>query len=324
MTRRRPIVILTFDGFQPLDAIGPSQVFTGGEQLRAGTYDVIMASVAGGLVRAEAGPVALDTVPVARLPRQLDTVIVAGGFGARRAARDGELVDAVRQLATGSRRVGSVCTGAFLLAAAGLLDGRRATTHWASVDELARRHPAVTVERDPIFVRDGSCWTSAGVTAGIDLALSLVADDLGDDVARTIAQWMVMFVRRPGGQSQFSAQLSIADAADPPIRRVQDWIPDHLAEDLTVPVLARQAGMSERHFARRFREELGTTPAAHVEALRVEAAKQLLLSGDVPIAEVACRCGFGTVETFHRAFRRATGTTPHRYRHYFARELTPA
>lgn len=324
MSRRRPIVILAFDGFQPLDAIGPNEVFAGGERLRAGTYDVILASLDGGLVRAESGPVALDTVAVSELPLRLDTLVVAGGFGARRAAGDGELVGAVRQLAARSRRVTSVCTGAFLLAAAGVLDGRRAATHWAYADRLAATYPAVAVERDPIFLHDGSCWTSAGVTAGIDLALALVADDLGDDAARTIAQWLVMFVRRPGGQSQFSAPLSIPPAADPPIRRVQDWIPDHLADDLSVAALARLAGMSERHFARRFREELGTTPAAHIETMRVEAAKQLLLRGDVPIGEIASRCGFGAVETFHRVFRRSTGTTPHRYRQHFTGELTPA
>jgi transcriptional regulator GlxA family with amidase domain len=183
---------------------------------------------------------------------------------------------------------------------------------------LADGHPSIEVDDDPIYVRDGKYWTSAGVTAGIDLSLALVADDLGDDVAGEIARWLVMFVRRPGGQSQFSAHLAASAASHPPIRAVQDWLPAHLAEDLSVPVLARRAGMSPRHFARRFRDETGQTPAAHVETLRVEAAKRLLSADGAALAEVARACGFGTVETLHRVFRRATGTTPDRYRQHFA------
>ena len=234
-------------------------------------------------------------------------------------ARDAGLVDGVRRLARRSRRVTSVCTGAFLLAEAGLLDGKQATTHWWSARRLAAHYPEVSVDDEPIFVRDGDVWTSAGVTAGLDLALALVADDLGDAVAREIARWMVMFVQRPGGQSQFSTHLSAQRADRRPLRDLQDWITGHLADDLTVAALARRAGMSPRHFARAFRDEVGTTPAAYVEAARVEAAKLLLATTHDGAPAVARRCGFGTVETFHRAFRRVTGTTPDRYRQHFAR-----
>jgi transcriptional regulator GlxA family with amidase domain len=315
--RTRRIVIFAFDGCQPLDVVGPAEVFTGAEQRCPRSYEVVVSSTEGGLVRGQ-GAIALDTVAASTLEGPFDTVVVAGGFVARRAAPGDPLVETVRRLAPYARRVASVCTGAFVLAAAGLLDGRRATTHWSAARLLADGHPSIEVDDDPIYVRDGKYWTSAGVTAGIDLSLALVADDLGDDVAGEIARWLVMFVRRPGGQSQFSAHLAASAASHPPIRAVQDWLPAHLAEDLSVPVLARRAGMSPRHFARRFRDETGQTPAAHVETLRVEAAKRLLSADGAALAEVARACGFGTVETLHRVFRRATGTTPDRYRQHFA------
>ncbi len=249
----------------------------------------------------------------------IDTLVVAGGVAALHPARDAGLVDGVRRLARRSRRVTSVCTGAFLLAEAGLLDGKQATTHWWSARRLAAHYPEVSVDGEPIFLRDGDVWTSAGVTAGLDLALALVADDLGDAVAREIARWMVMFVQRPGGQSQFSTHLAAQRADRRPLRDLQDWITGHLADDLTVAALARRSGMSPRHFARAFRDEVGTTPAAYVEAARVEAAKLLLATTHDGALAVARACGFGTVETFHRAFRRVTGTTPDRYRQHFAR-----
>ncbi len=224
----------------------------------------------------------------------------------------------MRDLAERSRRVASVCTGAFVLAAAGLLDGRRATTHWGWCDELQRRHPAVTVERDPIFVVDGALRTSAGVTAGMDLALALVEEDLGPRVALDVARWLVVFVKRPGGQAQFSAQLAAQAADRAPLRDLQAWMADHLDADLSVPALAARACMSERHFARAFKAETGMTPAAHVEALRVERARLALEAGATPIDAVARRCGFGTVETLRRAFARRLGVSPSAYRNRFA------
>jgi transcriptional regulator GlxA family with amidase domain len=218
--------------------------------------------------------------------------------------------------------VASVCTGAFLLAEAGLLDGRRATTHWARCDALQRRFPAVRVERDPIFVRDGNVFTSAGVTAGMDLALDLVEEDCGRDVALTVARWLVMFLRRPGGQSQFSAQLRAQRATTTSIAELRAWLGDHLDENLVVEALAERAGMSPRTFARVFRRETGTTPAAFVEELRVESARRLLETTDLTVAAVAGRVGMKHAETLHRAFHRRLGTTPDRYRQHFSRRAS--
>jgi transcriptional regulator GlxA family with amidase domain len=214
-------------------------------------------------------------------------------------------------------RLVSICTGAFVLAAAGVLDGRRATTHWALCEALQRRFPAVRVERDPIFVRDGNVFTSAGITAGMDLALELVEEDCGRDAALTVARWLVMFLRRPGGQSQFSAQLSAQLAERDGLRDVQGWIADHPESELTVPALARRAHMSPRNFARAFRRETGVTPAAYVEAQRVEAARRLLETTTRSVAEVAAACGFPRVETMHRAFRRVLNVAPAQYRRHF-------
>jgi transcriptional regulator GlxA family with amidase domain len=246
----------------------------------------------------------------------LDTLVVAGGSGARHAPD--AVVARVAALAGRASRVASVCTGAYVLAAAGLLDGRRATTHWQYCDDLQRRHPAIAVERDPIFVVDGPVRTSAGVTAGMDLALALVEEDLGPRVALEVARWLVLFVKRPGGQAQFSAQLAAQSAERAPLRELQAWMADHLADDLSVPALAERACMSERNFARAFKAETGMTPAVYVEALRVERARLALESGFEPVDAVARRCGFGTVETLRRAFARRLGVSPGAYRDRFA------
>jgi transcriptional regulator GlxA family with amidase domain len=211
-----------------------------------------------------------------------------------------------------------VCSGAFVLAAAGLLAGRRATTHWSVCDLLARRHPDVEVDGDRIYVRDGHVWTSAGVTAGMDLALALVEDDHGGALALDVARQLVLFTQRSGGQSQFSAQLSLRRTEREPLRAVLAHVAEHLDDDLSVPALARRAAMSARTFARAFRSEVGTTPGAFVQATRIEAARRLLESTDRSTAEVARTCGFGTVETMYRAFGRTVGTTPGQYRRHFA------
>jgi transcriptional regulator GlxA family with amidase domain len=249
--------------------------------------------------------------------REVDTLVVPGGEGTREAFRDEALVSWIRRAAGRARRVTSVCTGAFLLAEAGLLDGRRATTHWSACSALRRRYPSITVEDDPIFVRDEHVWTSAGVTAGMDLALALVEEDAGKEAALAVARQLVLFVRRPGGQAQFSAQLS-ADAAErEPLRELQAWIVDHLAEDLTVDALAQRAHMSPRNFARAFKREVGMTPAAYVERSRVERAQQALQTSEAPVALVARRCGFGTAGTLRRAFHRRAGVSPAEYRSRF-------
>jgi transcriptional regulator GlxA family with amidase domain len=253
--------------------------------------------------------------------RPVDTLLVAGGPGFEAAAQDRELLAWIAEVAPECRRVGSVCTGAFVLAETGLLDGRRAVTHWASCRLLQDRYPRVGVEDDPVFVRDGRIVTSAGVTAGIDLALALVEEDLGPDVALAVAQALVVFVQRPGGQSQFSAQLMAPPAEGSGwLKDLLVWVVDNPGAELTVAALARRAGVSSRHFARLFREETGTTPARYVETVRVEAARRRLERSDEPIGRVAREVGFGTVETMDRAFRRQLKTSPSDYRGRFTRQ----
>ena len=210
----------------------------------------------------------------------------------------------------------SVCTGAFLLAAAGLLDERRAVTHWTRCAELATRFPSVHVEPDPIFIRDGDVWTSAGVTAGIDLSLALVEDDLGRALALDVARQLVVFLKRPGGQAQFSAALSLQKSGER-FGELHAWIAENLAADLSVGVLAARVGMSERSFVRHYRAQTGTTPARSIEHMRLEAARRLLGDTALPVKRVAARCGFGTEETMRRGFLRSLGVSPQAYRERF-------
>jgi transcriptional regulator GlxA family with amidase domain len=314
------IEVLAFPGVQLLDVTGPVQVFASANDIVAGTggarpYSLRIVSHGGESVTATAG-VALATAPLPRPGEALDTLIVAGGEGAEAAAENPILVDWLRQRATQARRVASVCTGAFVLAAAGLLDGRRATTHWKDCARLAQRFPAVRVEPDPIFVCDGPVWTSAGVTAGIDLALALVEEDLGRSVALAVARYLVVFLKRPGGQAQFSAALAL-QSADDKFGALHDWINGHLASDLSLSVLADQAGMSERSFSRHYAQATGQTPARAVERLRVEAARRLLSESRLPVKRVAQRCGFGAEETMRRGFLRLLAVTPQDYRARF-------
>ncbi len=245
--------------------------------------------------------------------RRSDTLVVAGGPGVHAAAADPVVLDWVRARATRARRIASVCTGAFLLAAAGLLNGRRAATHWMHCAELARRFPAIRVEPDPIFVRDGAIWTSAGVTAAIDLALALVEEDVGRSLALGVARHLVMFLKRPGGQAQFSTVLSLQGAEDR-FGALHSWMAGRLTDDLSLPALARKAGMSERSFSRRYAESTGITPARAVERLRVEAARRLLSDTRQPVKRIAARCGFGSEETLRRSFVRLLAATPQDYR----------
>ena len=322
----RTVVVVAFDGFQLLDLAGPVEVLRSATLLGADpAYRTVVAAPGGRPVRSESGLSVAADVSVGELAKgsaRFDTVTVVGGDGTRQARHDEELLADLAAIAGRARRVTSVCTGAWLLAAAGLLDGFDATTHWASCDALAERHPDVHVQSDRIYVHDRSRWTSAGVTAGIDLFLALVDDDHGADLAHEIAGWLVVFARRPGGQSQFSAQLRTQPAATPSVADLQRWIGDHLDDDLSVDALAARAGMSPRTFARVFRRETGTTPAAFVEELRVEAARRLLESSDLTIAAIARRVGLRHAETLHRAFGRRVGTTPDRYRQHFARRAS--
>jgi transcriptional regulator GlxA family with amidase domain len=233
------------------------------------------------------------------------------------AASDLKLVENIRRLAGRARRVTSVCSGAFLLAAAGLLDGRRATTHRAECALLQQDYPTVSVEPDSIYVHDGNVWTSAGVTAGIDLALALVADDHGGQAAAVVARRLVVYLRRSGGQAQFSPLLAAQSADDEPIRNLLEWLPDHLTADLSIPALSARVHLSERQFSRVFKAEVGVTPAEQVEAVRLESACRLLETTSNPVDEIARNTGFGTPETMNRVFQRRLNTTPTEHRHHF-------
>jgi transcriptional regulator GlxA family with amidase domain len=320
-TKPRRIVILAFPGVQPLDVIGPSEVFSGADVLAGGdAYTVEVVAKEPGSIMARSG--AYGIVPkttTARCRGPIDTLVVGGGFGVAKAENDAALIRWIRSAARRSRRITSVCTGSFLLARAGLLEGKTVTTHWASTADLARRHPELTVEPNPIFVRDGNVWTSAGVTSGMDLSLALVEADLGRKIAVEVARWAVLFLQRPGGQAQFSSHLETQLAERRPLRELQSWIADNLDADLRVEALAGRAAMSPRNFARFFRRETGMTPAAYVEVLRVERARQLLEEAGDPVELVSARCGFGTPETMRRAFARRVGSPPAEYRARFRR-----
>ncbi|MBW4089533.1 MAG: GlxA family transcriptional regulator [Proteobacteria bacterium] len=320
-TSPRTIEVLAFPSVQLLDVAGPLQVFATTNDLagEAPPYALRVVAAGGGLVGASAG-LGLATAPLPAIDAALDTLLIAGGPGVHAAAADPALVGWVAARAGRARRVASVCTGAFLLGAAGLLDGRRAATHWTHCAELARRFPAARVEPDPIFVRDGPIWTSAGVTAGIDLALALVEQDLGRAVALAVARHLVVFLKRPGGQAQFSAALSL-QAGEDRFGDLHAWIADHLAADLSLPVLAARAGMSERSFSRHYAARSGMTPTQAVEQLRVEAARRLLSESRLPVKRIAARCGFGSEETLRRSFLRRLASTPQDYRARFAPPL---
>jgi transcriptional regulator GlxA family with amidase domain len=316
----RVIDVLAYPAVQLLDVTGPVQVFASANDLIAGAggarpYMLRVVAQGSGAVTSSSS-VTLAAGPLTKPGEALDTLLVAGGEGVEAAIENPILVGWVRQRAAQARRVASVCTGAFMLAAAGVLDGRRAATHWKYCAKLAQRFPAVRVEPDPIFVCDGSVWTSAGVTAGIDLALALVEEDLGRSMALAVARYLVVFLKRPGGQAQFSAALAL-QAADDKFGALHDWINKHLASDLSLSVLADQAGMSERSFSRHYAEATGQTPARAIERLRVEAAQRLLSESRLPVKRIAQRCGFGSEETLRRSFHRLIAITPQDYRARF-------
>jgi len=320
------VVVALFDGVQSLDVTGPLEVFAGGNTWQAAVggdaaYEFTTGSVGGRQVRTSSG---LTLVPDADLRdvSSCDLLLVPGGTGT--AMPDAELIDWIRRQAPRARRVVSVCTGAFLLAEAGVLAGRRATTHWAYCAELAERFPDTTVVAEPIFVRDGDIATSAGVTAGIDLALALVEEDLGRQAALTIARYLVVFLRRPGSQAQFSAQLSTQTAQRAPLREVQQWISEHPDADLSVPELARLANLSPRQFARAFAAEVGMSPGRYVDRTRLEAARRRLEDTADTVEQTAVACGFGTTEAMRRAFVRTLGVGPAEYRRRFRPGLVPA
>lgn len=316
MTPRR-IVFVIFDGFQSLDLTGPYEVFQNAARLTAGYQCEIVAPTAGAVHAGSGLPVCAAVGVTDADPAGIDTLVVAGGGGVDAARQDAALVGWIAAAGAGARRVTSVCSGVFLLAAAGLVAGRRVTTHWSREDQLRREHPDVQVDCDPIFIRDGRVWTSAGVTAGMDLALALVEDDAGRAVAHEVARNLVMFLRRPGSQSQFSMALWSVQPASDPIRTAVSAIHADPGAEHGLIELASRAGLSPRHFQRKFNAEVGTPPAAYVERVRIEAAQRALAEGDDPVEAVARRCGFGTAETLRRAFHRQVRVAPSDYRDRF-------
>jgi transcriptional regulator GlxA family with amidase domain len=318
----RRIVIALFPGVQALDVTGPVEVFSIATRLGQESYGIELAAAEGGNTATSSGLLLVPHKLLGSVRGPVDTLLVPGGEGTGEAMEDQRLIRWIARLAPRARRVASVCTGAFLLAEAGLLDGRRVTTHWRACGTLSRRYPRITVERDPIFLQDGNVWTSAGVTAGMDLALALLEEDAGNQATLAVARQLVMFVRRPGGQAQFSAQLSARVADREPLRAAQDWIVQNLEEDLSVPVLASRAHMSPRNFARSFKREVGVTPAAYVERVRVERAQQTLQNRELALHEVAIECGFGSEDRMRRAFHRRVGVGPAAYRSRFRPALS--
>ncbi|GBE65205.1 AraC family transcriptional regulator [Mycobacterium sp. MFM001] len=318
----RTVMFFSFSGMQTLDLVGPLEVFATATWVLAAKgsdgYESVVVSVDGQPATTSSGL----TLATAELPdpgQPVDTVVLPGGRGVHAARADTQVVDWIRAVATQSRRMASVCTGAFLAAQAGLLDGCIATTHWGSADQLASEFPNVTVDPEPIFLRSSDkVWTAAGVTAGIDLALSLVEDDHGTDVAQTVARWLVLYLRRPGGQTQFAAPVWMPRAKREPIRDVQHVIESEPGQAHSITDMARRAGMSPRHFTRVFTDEVGEPPGAYVERIRIDAARRQLEETDDTVVAIAARCGFGTSETMRRNFVRRIGISPDQYRKTFA------
>jgi transcriptional regulator GlxA family with amidase domain len=316
--KTRSVVMLVYPGVMTMDVVGPLEAFaTANGESHQPLYRLAIASMGGTPVETSLGIRLFPSVAASRIAGPIDTLLVSGGLGQVEARTNPALLKWLGAQGHKARRCGSICTGAFVLAGAGLLDGKRATTHWALADELRRHYPKVTVDIDRIFVRDDNIYTSAGVTAGIDLALALIEEDHGRQLALRVARALVVYLQREGGQAQFSSRLQAQFTDSGPIRRAQAWAMDNLAADLSGPALARQAGMSERTFRRAFLAETGETPREFVENARVEAARQLLNEGKLPLQTVAGRCGLETMDTLRRAFVRRFGITPQQYRERF-------
>lgn len=319
----RRIAFIVYPDFEPLDLTGPFSVFARAarwlREVRL-DYDAYIVEVLGaevGPLRANGGLGAVVDRSFLTVRGGIDTLLVVGGPGSRSLPRDSALFPWLRRMAPRVRRLGAVCTGSFVLAEAGLLDGRLVTTHWAWGAELARRYPRLTVDADPIFIRDGKICTSAGVTAGMDLALALVEEDYGREAALQVARELVLYLRRPGGQSQFSTLLVAQESNREPLRELQTWIVENVDADLSVPTLARRVAMSPRHFARVFTHEVGMTPGQFVEKVRVEAARRRLEESPQGVKTIAADCGFGSADTMRRAFLRTLRVAPAGYRDRF-------
>ncbi len=318
--KSRRIEFVVYEDVNLLDIAGPLQVVTSCNELfreKGGTaaYDPHVVSLKGKTTLTSSG-LGIATVELSDDRMALDTLIVCGGFGVHEAAAQPELVSWLERRTRAARRVASVCTGAFLLAKIGFLEGKRAVTHWAYCERLARDYPAICVEPDPIFIEDDGVWTSAGVSSGIDLMLALVERDQGREMALAVARRLVVYLKRPGGQAQFSAALAFQEGADR-FDQLHEWMKDNLDSNLSVSALARRAGMSERSFNRRYKSATGSTPARAVERIRIETAQRNLCNGSLSVKEIARRCGFGSEETMRRSFLRHVGTAPGEFRKRF-------
>ena len=321
---RRRVVVLAVPPVEELDVVGTVSVFNMANNVLQPTPAYAIEVVAPGKSLVIAGESGVDLVAHVRLKDvrgPIDTLLVAGGVGAR-LCDSKPLFAWLRRRAPRVRRIGSVCTGSFVLAAAGLLDGRAATTHWAHAQEFAERHPLVKLDPAPIWVRDENVFTSAGITAGMDLALALVERDHGSATALAVARYLVLYLRRPGGQAQFSVALASQKAERDAFRELPLWIAEHLRDDLSVQTLADHVAMSDRHFARLFAREMGTPPARYVERARLEEARRNLELTSSTIEQIADRCGFTSAEVFRRAFLRTFATNPREYRERFRTKRT--
>jgi transcriptional regulator GlxA family with amidase domain len=317
----RTVAILAVPGIQLLDVSGPLDVFAeANAQAGREVYRLRVIAAVPGDIRSSSGARLVPDGVVGQMRSEpIDTLLIAGSPNAAQVRLNDTVVNWLRRVAPTTRRYGSVCTGAFFLAAAGLLDGKRVTTHWALAGELAQAYPSIDVDADAIHVRDGKLRTAAGVTAGLDLALALVEEDLGRDIAKRVASQLVMFFKRPGGQLQFSRKGEAAPSGRSALQQVQRFIAAHPADDHSVDNLAARAGLSPRHFARLFRNEVGMTPAAWVETARVSAARRLLESGRNAPKQVAVQCGFANADTLRRSFAKHVGVTPAEYRRRYER-----
>jgi transcriptional regulator GlxA family with amidase domain len=321
----RRIGIIAFPGSQILDIAGPLAVFTEANRFCRGDFKAkqeayqveLISTESDRLIDCYCGVNLTAKTDFRSVRGKFDTLIIAGGYGVMQVEKIAGLLPWLRKASNGSRRIGSVCSGAFALAAAGLLDGRRATTHWYYCQQMAERFPAVQFDPDPIFIRDGAVYTSAGVTAGIDLSLALIEEDLGAELALLVARALVVFLRRPGSQSQFSATLSLQTSDRAPTRELHVWLLDNLREPLTVEQMAARVGMSPRNFARIFAEQVGVTPARFVVQIRVEAARRRLEESSQSIELIAEECGFGSTESMRDAFQRLLRVSPQEYRKRF-------
>lgn len=319
MPAKKTISLVAPSGVQLVDVAGPLDVFAeANAQLGRDAYRLEVVGTVAGPVPSSSGVRLLpDRSLRDEVPEPSHTLLVAGAPGMAERHPPSRLLEWLRQQAPRARRYGSICSGAFFLAAAGLLDGRRVTTHWNVADVLARKYPSLRVEKDALYVRDGRVRTAAGVTAGMDLSLALVEEDLGREIALSVAAQLVMFFKRPGGQLQFSRDSVAAPSGRAALQELQRWVHAHPAEDHSVPQLAERMGLSTRHFARLFLSEIGVTPAAWVEATRVEAARRFLEASAYAPKEIAFRCGFTNVDLLRRAFQRHLGVTPSEYRKRF-------